>query len=156
MMKINERYITKLNEGKTLYIFNIDFAKAINEIVEVNIEEKDGFYAVSKKPEYKGSARLEFGKYEKVDMFDEVEERFIDATITITTESEDMAMDILEALEKEMGVEMLWCPSVDETKNGKVKFYDGFVMDYNHGQASSDKEDMMWAFKQAKKKIGIR
>lgn len=155
MMKINERYITKLNEGKTIYIFNLDFAKAINEIVEVNIEEKDGFYAVSKKPQFKGSARLEFGKYEKVDMFDEVEERFIDATITITTKDEDMAMDILEALEKELGVEMLRCPSIDETKTG-IKLYDGFVMEYNHGQASSDKKDMMLAFKEAKKIIGIR
>lgn len=157
-----------LFELATQYSYSSDEFKLIMERVEMvdselvaihqelNIEPKHGAR--------KCSAKLDFTKWEKVDFFDEVEDRYINVNIEITgtsVEEVNEAYDKLSAIMveelDEYDFQFANCPDEEvNERTGKVYYRECAIVPYEHGSTSSIKKDIMNVWKNAKKRVGVR
>ena len=103
----------------------------------------------------KGSARLDFAKYESEDFFGETS-RAVDTNLIVTAATEEEAEEILSAIANELEIELCDCREIEKLSNGKVRVYDIFMVEYDHGYMAKTKKDLMADFKAVKKDLGIR
>ena len=115
------------------------------------------YVILEEKAPIKGSASIKFSKYEDVNIFEEVEQRYI--AIDITTKSNiienakillDLIIEKMQKLDEE--IKFCLCPS--EVGNNSIS--DGFVLEYYHGEATDTKNYIKDLFKQVKKDLKIR
>ena len=142
---------TKLSEVKELEKYDIQIEEQWTE------GETTKIYVTLSEKAPKGSARIEFSKYEKIDMFDEVEKRFI--TVDITTKSNNLEnaeklLDLISAKMEELDNDIKFHKCHAELDNNSIA--DGFILEFYYGEAEDTKKYIKDLFKQIKKSLGIR
>ncbi|MDK0636911.1 hypothetical protein P5F55_13900 [Clostridium perfringens] len=109
----------------------------------------------------KVSASIEIGKYVDLDIFEEVNGRYIAVDIEVKASSEEeveKAFDLLaEKLEAVSSIEIDWstCPTIDEY-NGVWVYSESFCVEYEHGYMTELKKEIKADFKAVKKELGFK
>ena len=164
----------KLTKGQIVKCKNIILGKEIKcEIIDAKysqdhaevklLEHFEGSYTVVNNKDIiienqiKGSAAIAFGKYEDINMFEEVDKRYI--SIDITTKSNtlenaeillDRIIDKMEALDNNINFSRCFAEMDANSIN------DCFILEYEHGEATDTKDHIKDIFKQVKKDLKIR
>ena len=133
------------------------------DVYKLNSENVEIIEEVIEENKIKGSATVEFSKYENKNCFDEVEYRTLGIDIIVTSDTKEnveLLFDIISnKLEEKSDLDINWstCPSIyyDHIKN-KWYYIEGFDIEYEHGNMTEIKKDLKKVFKQVKKEIGVK
>ena len=164
----------KLIKGQIVKCKNIVLGKEIKcEIIDAKynqdhaevklLEQFEGSYTVVNykdiiiENQIKGSAAISFGKYEDINMFEEVEKRYISIDITtksnIIENAEILLNNIIDKMESlDNNIKFSRCFAEMDTNS----INDGFILEYEHGAAADTKDYIKDMFKQVKKELKIR
>ena len=163
--------INKLNMEEAMLLNEVAFNKAnkceynsaeYNQLMEISNLATKRFvklYVASKK--LKGSASLEFGKYQTENAWGEFEDRVVTVDMTVRADSEEAVEEAFEKLSEQLkalaDVEVKWacCPVIEEDNKGWY-YTDMFSIPYEHGEMTSIKKDIRKAFAEAKKGLGLK
>ena len=135
--------------------------KAYNLISDLAIARFAKVYAENNQKKIKASASMTFGKFVHMDMFEEVEGRYlaVDVEVKASTEAEveeafELLADKLKA-EASVDVDFALCPTISE-ENGTWIYQDCFCLEYEHGSMTEIKKDLRADFKAVKKVLGFK
>lgn len=135
--------------------------KAFDLVSDLAIERFAKVYTEGTEKKIKASASMTFGKYVDMDMFEEVNGRYmtVDVEVKASTEAEvEEAFDLLaEKLEAEASVDVDFaqCPTITE-ENGTWVYQDCFCLEYEHGSMTEMKKDLRVDFKTVKRELGFK
>lgn len=138
-----------------------DERKAYDLISDLAIERFAKVYTENNRKVIKASASMTFGKYVDMDMFEEVNGRYLAVDVEVKASSEaevEEAFQMLaEQLEAEASVEIDWalCPTIEEN-NGVWSYQDCFCIEYDHGYMTAMKKALKAEFKAVKKVLGFK
>lgn len=150
---------------KKVFTFTIDGVKytynTVKEMVEAKAQKqaqgiKIDEYSVKieeveEVKKVKASAKINFKKYEQENIYGEVVSRQLIVDVDVKAGNDQQAKELLYAMADKMDYEWFGCTEVENNVAS-----DAFSVDFEYGQMSDVKKEIMEAYKQAKKSLGIR
>ena len=141
-----------LPSGKELVIINTKngnkFPIEKNQIVKENV--------------IKASGKITIEKYEDVNMWGDVKNRYLNYYITLTTKNgskknlDSLYDKVISFMEnKDSDINFNRCP-VEEEEQDKIYYTDGFLIQYEHGSMKDIKEYIADIWKETKKEFNIK
>lgn len=165
--KVGEEVTVKLNGIEEPVNATIEGFKTLpsgKELVIITTENGNRFPVEKKQVKeniIKASGKITIEKYEDVNMWEEVENRYLNYYITLTTKNgskknlESLYDKVVNFMEnKDSDIKFNRCPTEEEEQD-KIYYTDGFLIPYEYGNMKDIKEYIRDIWKETKKEFNI-